>query len=85
MQESHLMVFICLRPNMASGRRLVIKRSRVRIQAPETGSTFLHNNWSNFIFVFLKRPKMNEKEAGDGRLKTLTEHDFTISESYFKR
>ena len=50
------------------GRQLMIERSWVRIQAPYTGWIwhFSHLFVTNNCNVCLKRPKINEKEAGVG-------------------
>ena len=44
------------------GKRLTFRRSWVRIPAPYTGWTF----FPHIFVVCLKRPKINEKEAGVG-------------------
>ena len=43
----------------------MFKKLWVRIQAPYSGWTFSHR-FVVKIVVCLKRPKINEKEAGDG-------------------
>ena len=51
------------------GRRLMLLRSWVRIPVPYTGSTFLTLICCKIVLMFVwKRPKINEKEAGDGPL-----------------
>ena len=46
----------------------MFKKLWVRIQAPYSGWTFSHR-FVVKIVVCLKRPKINEKEAGDGPFK----------------
>ena len=50
------------------GRRLVFKRSWVRIPVLYTGWTFFH---IKLYLCLVKSPKINEKEAGDGPFKKL--------------
>ena len=47
-------------------RRLIIRRLRVRIPAPDTRWTFLILIYCKICIVCLKRPKINKKEAEDG-------------------
>ena len=50
------------------GKRLVHKRSWVRIPSPDIGWTFFHIDFCKICIVCLKRPKINEKEAWNGSL-----------------
>ena len=50
------------------GRRLAFKRLRDRIPAPDTRPTFFHIDLLKNVCC-LKRPKIKEKEAGDGPFK----------------
>ena len=47
------------------GRRLMYRRSWVRIPAPYTGWTFFTIICCKYYIVHLKRSKINEEEAGD--------------------
>ena len=59
----------CIKKNWSSGngKRLTFQRSWVRIPAPYIGWTFFtYICCKNCGYVCLKRPKINEKEAGVG-------------------
>ena len=51
------------------GKRLTFQRSSVRFPAPYTGWTFFTFICYKNCKVCLKRPKINEKEAGVGPFK----------------
>ena len=61
----------CIEKTWSSGygRRLMFQRSWVQIPAPYTGWTFFTFICCKNCIVCLKRPKINEKEAGVGPLK----------------
>ena len=65
----YLIIFFLGREPWSSGYgwRLMFERSWVRIPAPNTGWNDIFSHWFVVKFVFdvcLKRPKINEKEAG---------------------
>ena len=54
-------------PGLVVGKRFTFRRLWVRIPAPYTGLTFVtYICFKNCNDVYLKRPKINEKEAGIG-------------------
>ena len=54
-------------PGLVVGKRFTFRRLWVRIPAPYTGLTFVtYICCKNCNDVYLKRPKINEKEAGVG-------------------
>ena len=70
------------------GWQLMFKRSWVQIPVPNTGWTFFTLVCCKNCNVCLKRPKINEKEAGDGQLKNFVYFTFfkkVNSEEDFRR
>ena len=61
------------------GRRLTFRRSWVRIPAPYTGWTFF--TYCKNCNVCLKRPKINEKEAGVGPFFLKKQPGFSLADN----